>query len=116
MPTLPPPPTPHQSPLPPTMRVAVELGYVHGCPDCLRVLESTSAAAFRDKQVTRFIGVPGRKHAHEVTEGAGALPGLNPPAPAPATLPASDTNGSEPADVERALFSTHQTAGESDLG
>jgi len=87
------------------MRVAVELGYVHNCPDCMRVLESTSGAAFRDAQVTRFVAIPGRKHAHEVTEGSHALPGL---ASSPAQpLPRSDTNGYAPENVERALFANN---------
>jgi hypothetical protein len=48
----------------PTMRVAVELGYVLGCAECLPIVESTANAAFRDPQVTRFVALPGKKHAH----------------------------------------------------
>ena len=87
---------------PPTMRVAVELGFVPGCVECLSVVEVTAHAAFRDMQVTRFVAVPGKKHAHNAprtpeiatqeTESRGGE-----------LFAISDTNGSNPEDVERVL-------------
>jgi hypothetical protein len=65
-----------QSGIPPTMRVIVELGFVQSCPDCLAIAQSLAASCLSDASVASFKAVPGRKHAHEVTEGSTALPGL----------------------------------------
>ena len=105
-------PTKRDPNLPPTMRVAVEVGYVQTCPDCRRIVQELAAGCISDPTVTGFKLVPGRKHAHEVTEGAAALPGL---ATAP-QRPVSDTNGDEPDEVSAALFAeavegTFMTAG-----
>ncbi len=96
-------PTPRDPALPPTMRVAVEVGYVQTCPDCRRIVAELAQGCIADPTVTGFRLTPGRKHAHEVTEGAQSLPGLTTGESA-AAIPVSDTNGNAPEDVEAALF------------
>jgi hypothetical protein len=94
----------HRDPnLPPTMRVAVEVGYVQTCPDCRRIVQELAAGCISDPTVTGFKLVPGRKHAHEVTTGQSALVGLTTVASEP-SQPISDTNGDDPDEVSAALF------------
>jgi hypothetical protein len=95
-------PTPREPGIPATMRVAVEVGFVQSCPDCRAIVADLARSCISDATVTAFRAVPGRKHAHEVTEGSQALPGLTATVPvAPEAI--SDTNGSAPDDVLAAL-------------
>lgn len=90
------PPTP-SNPLPPTMRIAVELGFVRSCPECRAAAERAAVAAINDPSVTGFRAVPGAKHAHEVVEGRASFA---PPDTSPGLFfdptPHSDTNGFDP--------------------
>jgi len=82
------------------MRVAVELGFVQTCPDCRRIASEFAASCVSDATVTGFRLVPGRKHAHDVADGATALPGLT----AVPIQGVSDTNGDDPDEVLATMF------------
>lgn len=97
---------------PPTMRVAVELGFVPGCVECLSVVEVTAHAAFRDVQVTRFVAVPGKKHAHNAPRTP-AITSAETERLDGELFPISDTNGSNPEDVDKVLANGFDPQGRS---
>jgi hypothetical protein len=89
------------------MRVAVELVYVQSCPECLKIASELAVSCIADRTVTGFRAVPGRKHAHEVTEGTHALKGLTDAttgtpeaAGAASALPVSDNNGASDEELQ----------------
>ncbi len=103
-------PTPRQPGVPPTMRVQVELGFVQSCPDCRAISAKIAQSCIGDPTVSGFRLVPGRKHAHDVVDATGTLTGAFALEHTPEEIAAaaqelvSDTNGSAPEAVERALF------------
>lgn len=65
---------------PPTLKVAITLGYVRSCADCCAIARTVSAAALEDPQVTNFQAVPGQKHAcgrEDAPKGSPKLGGGN---------------------------------------
>jgi len=88
----------------PTMRVAVELGYVRACQECRSIAERAAVAAIHDTSVTAFRAVPGAKHAHAVHNESGVSQHLEGGSGAATSaldgqdrlfevMPRSDTNG-----------------------
>ena len=102
-----PPPTATTASVP-TMRVAVELGYVRACQECRSIAERAAVAAIHDTSVTAFRAVPGAKHAHAVHNESGVSQHLEGGGDASTAAldgqnrlfeptPQSDVNGFDPA-------------------